>query len=96
MGLLQILTGSGAIALVALGLAMARFDEFRVALWLFWASGIVATIAGIWYELTTSDQAIIRVPCGLVAGVAVFVFLPMLVRWLRRRELKVGRRPINT
>ena len=31
MGPLQLLTGSGAIALVALGLAMARFDEFRIA-----------------------------------------------------------------
>jgi hypothetical protein len=85
MGLLQILTGSGALALVALGLAMARFDELTAALCLFWAAGIVATLAGTWYELTTSDPAIIRVPCGMTAAVAVFVLLPMLIRWLRKR-----------
>jgi len=96
MGFLQILTGSGALALVALGLAMARFDELRTAYWLFWAAGIVATIAGLWWELTSADPAVVRVGSGLVAGIAVFVFLPMLFRWLSRREMKAGASPLDT
>jgi hypothetical protein len=51
MGILQILTGSGALTLAALGLAMARFDELRAAYWLFWAAGTVAVIGGVWWEL---------------------------------------------
>jgi hypothetical protein len=90
MGLLQILTGSGALALVGLSLAMARFDELKAAYWLFWAAGTVATIGGLWYEFTTLDPAPIRIGSGLIAGVGVFVFLPMLFRWLKRIQVKDG------
>jgi hypothetical protein len=86
MGMLQILTGTGGLALVALGLAMVRFDELRAAYWLFWAAGIVTTIGGVWWELTTTDPAPVRIVSGLTAGIAVFVLLPMLFRWLSRRE----------
>jgi hypothetical protein len=95
MGILYILTGTGALALISVGLAMARFDEFRAAYWLFWVSGIVATIGGVSWELTTLEPALIRVGSGLVAGVAVFVFLPMLFRWLNERRLKAGKPPAD-
>ena len=83
-----ILTGSGALALVALGLAMARFDEFRVAYWLFMAAGIVATFGGLWYGFTTNDSPPLRLTGELVTGIGVFVLLPMLFRWLKRRIMK--------
>jgi len=56
MGFLQILSGTGALALVAIGLAMARFDELRTAYWLFWTAGIVATVSGLWWAHPTSGH----------------------------------------
>src|SRR5277367_4574798 len=88
MGLLHVLAGSGALALVGIGIAMARFDEFKVARALFWAAGLVAGSADFWWQLTTSDPGFVRAPCGIVVGVAVFVLLPMLLRWLKRLETK--------
>jgi hypothetical protein len=96
MGLLQILTGSGALALVAIAIAMIRLNEFGIAFWLLWAAGIVAVTAGLWWELTTTDPTVIRMGAGLVAGVAVFVILPMLFRWLDRLKLKAGISPLDT
>jgi uncharacterized membrane protein len=90
MGLLHVLAGSGALALVGIGLAMARFDEFKVARALFWAAGLVAGSADFWWQLTTSDPGIVRALCGIVVGIAVFVLLPMLLRWLNRLEAKAG------
>jgi len=51
MGLLHVLAGSGALALVGIGIAMARFDEFKVARALFWAAGLVAGSADFWWQL---------------------------------------------
>jgi hypothetical protein len=95
MGLLHILAGSGALALVGLGLAMARFDEFKVARLLFWAAGVVAGIADFWWQFTTTDLALMRIGSGLIVGIAVFVLLPMLLRWLKKRETKAGIPPVN-
>jgi hypothetical protein len=93
MGLLRILAGSGALALVGIGLAMARFAEFKVARYLFWAAAIVAGLEEFWWQLTTSDPLALRIIYGLIAGVAVFVFVPMLLRWLCRQETKAGKVP---
>ena len=88
MGLLHALAGSGALALVGIGLAMARFDEFKAARALFWAAGIVAGSADFWWQLTTSDPGLVRALCGIVVGIAVLVLLPMLLRWLDSLETK--------
>jgi hypothetical protein len=96
MGFLQILSGSGALALIALGVAMIRLDEFKVAYWLFWAAGVTATLAGLWYEMTSLDPALIRVGSGLIGGIAVFVVLPMGFRWLNRITLKAGTKRLDT
>jgi len=96
MGLLQILSGSGALALAAIGIAMTGRNEFTAAYWLFWAAGITATIAGLWYELTSLDPAPLRYGSGFVAGIAVFVVLPMLFRWLHRQKMKAGVLPPDT
>jgi hypothetical protein len=95
MGLLHILAGSGALALVSIGLAMLRFDEFKVARYLFWAAGAVAGFTDFWWQLTTTASAPVRIGSGLVAGVAIFVLLPMLLRWLKKRETIAGAQPIN-
>jgi hypothetical protein len=96
MGLLHTLSGSGALALVGMGLAMARFDEFRTARLLFWAAGMVAATEDLWWQLTTNDPVVIRIASGLVVGIAVFVLLPMLFRWLNRLELKAALPPSNS
>jgi len=96
MGLFTILTGSGAFALAAFGLAMARFDELKLSRGLFWTSGIAATTGGLWWELTTTEPAALRVGAGITTGIAVFVVLPMVFRWLRRLETQTGSPPSDT
>lgn len=86
MSPMLILTNSGAMALVALGIAMVRADEFKAARWLFWAAGAVATLYGLWWELTTLDPLLLRILYGAVTAVAVCVLLPMLFEWLSRKE----------
>jgi hypothetical protein len=76
MGISQILAGSGSLALAALGVAMIWLDEFKAAYWLFWASGITATLNGLWYEFATPDSAPMRIGSGIAAGIGVFVVLP--------------------
>jgi hypothetical protein len=90
MGVMQILTGTGALTFVALGLAMARFEELTAAYWLFWASAASATWGGLWWELTSLDTLPIRMAAGFVTGIFVFVILPMLFRWLHKRQVKAG------
>jgi hypothetical protein len=90
MGILQIVSGTGAIALVGLGLALARFDELRSAYWLFWASGVVATLGAFWYGLTTLDPWPLRIGSEAVAGLYIGIALPMLFRWLRIQKVKAG------
>jgi hypothetical protein len=95
MGLLHTLVASGGLTLVGIGLAMVRFDEFKVARGLFWSAGILAGGADFWWQLTTTDSISTRIGTGLVVGLAIFVFLPMLLRWLTEREKKDGTPPIN-
>jgi len=61
---------------------MVKFDELRVAWWMFLAAGAVGGGQDFWWQLTTTDPPFMRVITGLVAGVAVCVLLPILFRWL--------------
>lgn len=83
---LHILAGSGALALIGIGLSMARFDEYRAAYWLFVSAGAVASVGELWWGATTGDPIIVRMMSGAVTGIAVFVILPMLFSWLSKRE----------
>ena len=88
MGFLQVLAGSGALAVFALGVAMIRLNEFTAAYYLFLASGAFATVGGLWYGFTSLDSLLLRYGSGFMAGIFVFVLLPIALRWLEqiRRE----------
>ena len=96
MGPLRILVGSGALAVVGIGITMARGGDFMVSRVLFWAAGIIAGGYEFWWQLTTTDPLIVRVGDGLAVGIAVFVILPMLFRWLDRLQAKAGNSPAGT
>jgi zinc transporter ZupT len=90
MGFLQILAGSGALAVFAIGVAMIRLNEFLAAYYLFIVSGVIATLAGLWYGFTSPDSIAMRWGSGFVAGIFVFVLLPIALRWLKRIQEKDG------
>jgi predicted outer membrane lipoprotein len=90
MGFLQIISGSGALALAFGSVTMATRNEFSWAFGLFWASAFFAVTTALWYSLTAQDPAILRIGSELVAAFYVGVILPALFRWLNGLKQKAG------
>jgi hypothetical protein len=76
------------IALVGIGLGMIRLEEFKVARALFWGAGIFLAVTDFVWQLVTDSPFVVRALNGSVAGIVIFLIFPILLRWLRNRELR--------
>jgi hypothetical protein len=90
------IVGPGAAFLIATGFAMVRFDEFVAARVLFWLAVVIFTLQQFAWQLVTTTPWWFRLPAGALTGIAVFVVFPILVGWLRTREINAGTSRRNT
>jgi FtsH-binding integral membrane protein len=60
--------------------------DYRLGRILFWVSALLLGVVDFAWQLTTDKPAWFRVLAGLSVAFSVFVILPMLLKWIRKRE----------
>jgi hypothetical protein len=77
-----------------LGITLAVSDssarEFLMARACFWSSAVLLAVIAMYWELKTESTTTLGIVVGCIIGVAVFVLLPVSIRWVDAREKKLA------